>query len=283
MTAQEIEIKLPHITLAAKKWGEPGSMRGLALHGWLDNAASFDRLIPLLPTGEWIALDLPGHGRSEHHAPGYHYHLLDYLSDVHDVTRALGWDQFTLLGHSLGAAVASLFAAAAPALVNRLCLIDGLGPLGAEPDQSLDYLRRGLVDRSNENRKPLRYFPDLEQAIKARCQAGDLSPEAARFIVERGTRKTDSGYIWSSDSRLTLTSMSRLTEAQILNDLQGIQCPTLLLLADPSPPFFSEHMMTRRAQVVPQIKTLRIPGTHHLHLEDPEPVAQAITTFLGSE
>ena len=44
----------------------------LCLHGWLDNAASFNRLVPLLldsaediPT-QIVALDFPGHGLSGH-------------------------------------------------------------------------------------------------------------------------------------------------------------------------------------------------------------------------
>ena len=54
----------------------------LALHGWLDNSASFDRLAPLLPGLRLVALDLPGHGRSEHRAASAAYHFVDWVADV---------------------------------------------------------------------------------------------------------------------------------------------------------------------------------------------------------
>ena len=45
----------------------------LALHGWLDNAASFVPLARHLEGLDLVAVDLPGHGRSAHLAPGDRY------------------------------------------------------------------------------------------------------------------------------------------------------------------------------------------------------------------
>jgi pimeloyl-ACP methyl ester carboxylesterase len=64
--------------LAGLAWRCPDAPRVLALHGWLDNAASF---IPLaLPKLDLVALDLPGHGHSVHRHPSARYHFVDYLS-----------------------------------------------------------------------------------------------------------------------------------------------------------------------------------------------------------
>ncbi len=283
MSATEIELALPHLTLRGLAFGRPGGERVLAVHGWLDNAASFGALAPRLDDVELVAIDLPGHGRSDHRAAGAYYHYVDYLGDVLGAADALGWDRFTVLGHSLGAAIASVLAAAAPARVRQAWLIEGLGPIATPESKALDLLRQALADREAIAAKSLRVFAGLDVAVAARMQANGLSEAAARALVERGTRRTEGGFVWSSDPRLTLTSAIRLTEAQILAYLTGIACPTLLITAEPSPPYFTREVVERRCAVVTGIERVSLPGSHHLHLEDPAPVAAAIAAFRARQ
>ena len=53
----------------------------LALHGYLDNCATFERLFRLMPLDKFrfIAMDLPGHGMSDHIPPGMNYTMTDGL------------------------------------------------------------------------------------------------------------------------------------------------------------------------------------------------------------
>jgi pimeloyl-ACP methyl ester carboxylesterase len=71
-----------------------------ALHGWLDNANSFDRLAPLLPELDLIALDFAGHGFSSH-AARRALHLAARCAGRHRIANELGWEQFNLIGHSM--------------------------------------------------------------------------------------------------------------------------------------------------------------------------------------
>ncbi|MEZ5601350.1 MAG: alpha/beta fold hydrolase [Candidatus Competibacteraceae bacterium] len=98
--SEELELQTPYLRLAARAWGPLDGVPVLALHGWLDNAASFDALAPLLPNTRLVALDLTGHGRSEHRPAGVHYHFVDFIPDVVAAADALGWNRFALLGHS---------------------------------------------------------------------------------------------------------------------------------------------------------------------------------------
>ena len=275
--ARELTLDLPHLRLAARAWGDPSLPPLLALHGWLDNAASFDRLGPLLYEHfHIVALDLPGHGRSGHRPAGTWYHYVDYLGDVLAAADLLGWNRFGLLGHSLGGAVASVLAAACPERVERLLLIEALGPLAGDAGQALGQLQRALAQRGALQEKSLRVFADVAAAERARILANDLSADAARMLVGRGVRAVDGGFVWSSDPRLTLASPMRYIEAQILALLDGIRAPTLLILAQPPPVFLEEGMINARVARVPGIEVVRMPGHHHLHLEDPAPVAAAI-------
>ncbi|MEP7043399.1 MAG: alpha/beta hydrolase [Dokdonella sp.] len=279
--ADELRITLAHGVLAAKTWGDPQRPPLLALHGWLDNAGSFDRLAPLLAADRYVvALDPRGHGRSAHAVDGAWLHYVDYFDDLRAVFDHFGWTRADLLGHSLGGTLASLFAALYPERVGELLLVEALGPLTTAPEAALAQLRRALDQRAEfATRRPLRLFAGIEAAIAARVAANGLGEAAARALVERGISKVAGGYVWSSDPRLTLASPQRYTEAQVLAMLAAIQASTLLILAEPATSYLPTSMMEARAMKVADIRIVRLPGHHHLHLDDAPAVAGAIRAF----
>ncbi|MEW9622733.1 alpha/beta fold hydrolase [Rhodanobacter geophilus] len=271
---RERRIALPRLTLAALEWGDPAAPPLVALHGWLDNAASFATLAPLLASRyRVIALELPGHGHSDHLPAGAGYHYLDHVRAVLAALDALELPRCSLLGHSLGAGIASLVAAAAPARIERLHLIEGLGPLGDDGAHTLQRYRDALA-RPPADGKALRVFRDVEQAISARVIASGLRTELARPIVERGLRVAESGWQWRSDPRLVRPTAIRLAETQIRALLAGIEAPAALLLSQPATPYLPAAMMQARAACVPRIAVEHMDGGHHLQLEHPQAVAQ---------
>jgi pimeloyl-ACP methyl ester carboxylesterase len=274
--AAEQRIALPHLALHAQVWGDATLPPLVALHGWLDNAGSFARLAPLLAARyRVIALDLPGHGRSGHLAAGASYHYVDYVQAVLAAADALQLDRYSLLGHSLGAGIAALVAAASPERIERLLLIEGLGPLGDDGSHTLQRFRDALA-RRGDNGKPLRVFRDVAQAVAARSMASGLPAELARPIVERGLVETDGGWRWRSDPRLTRPSAVRLAETQVHALLRGIGAPTVLLLARPATSYLPGAPMQARATCVANITVSHLDGGHHLHLEHPQAVADWI-------
>lgn len=282
MPCAELRIPLRHLNLAARTWGERTDPPILALHGWLDNAASFDRLAPLLKGRYVVAIDLAGHGQSDHRPPGNWYAYVDYLDEIGEVIEGFGWTSVDLLGHSLGATLVSVHAALRPDRVGRLLLIEGLGPLSAPVTATLEQLRRSHAARAAFTGGNLRVFPDIDAAVRARQGSSALSRGAAHCLVERGIQPVAGGYSWSSDPRLTLPSSLRLSEEQLAVILAGIEAKTLLVLAQPEAPYLSPAMMEARIARVKSIQVVRLAGTHHLHLEDPLPVAAAINAFLAT-
>ena len=93
----EIQIQIPGVQLMAKAWGDPDGPPVLGLHGWLDNAGTFDRLAPHLAEFNLVAVDMPGHGRSEHRGADATYHFCDWIRDVYDITDSLGWERFDFI------------------------------------------------------------------------------------------------------------------------------------------------------------------------------------------
>jgi pimeloyl-ACP methyl ester carboxylesterase len=270
---RELRISVPGLELCGLTWGEPDAPPLVLIHGWLDNAASFALLAPLLAERfHVIALDLPGHGHSGHLPAGTIYQHTDYTRAVLAAVDALALPRFHLLGHSLGAGVATMVAIAAPERIRALALIEGLGPLGDDGSRTLDRFRDALAIKDTGDR-PLRVFPSINDAARARALASGLDASLARHIVERGLREVEGGFSWRSDPRLSKPTAIRLAETQVMSLLLGLAAPTSLLLAIPHPPYLEPEALQVRIDCVEQIAVTRMNGGHHLHLERPEAVA----------
>ncbi len=287
MNLREVAFDVPLGRIAGLRGGASAAPKVLALHGWLDNAASFVPLAAHLPSMDLLMLDLPGHGRSAHLAPGADYTLAVTLNAVLDVVDSLGWGRFALLGHSMGAGIASLLAASLPQRIERLVAIEALGALAEAPERTATRLRDGVAAARELPLKKLRVFPDLAAPIRARMQANQLGEASARLLVERGVAAVEysesSGYVWSSDPRLTLPALQRLTEPQIRQLIGAIECPTRVIFADPPQPYLPEPLRSERAALLPHGDLRVLPGTHHLHMETPAAVAAAIGGFFSGD
>lgn len=278
---RELTIDLPGLRLAARAWGPEDGRPVLALHGWLDNAGSFDALAPLLGGVHLVALDLPGHGRSEHRPPGAAYHLTDYVLDAAAAADRLGWERYAVMGHSLGGGIGMLLAASLPAEVERLVLLDGLAPGTTEPADAPARLTAAIRERRAPPARRERVYPTLEDAMTRLAMVNPaLSAPALRALVARGTRPTDGGLCFAADPRLRGTSPLRLSRAHVDAFLDGVRCPTLLVRPSagiPLEPGQVEHWLGRLCAV----RVIQVAGHHHAHLDDAPSMARKIDAFLA--
>lgn len=279
MTARDLTIELPHLRLAAREWGTGNGQPVFALHGWLDNSASFERLAPLLPELHLVALDLAGHGRSQHRHPGVVHHFIDWAPEVVAAADKLGWENFALIGHSMGAGISTLIAGTFPERIHKLVLLEGAGPLAADAAMAPTQLAKALEDEARAAEASPRIFPNMEAAVAARLRDSDLDTEAARLLVERGSEETEDGVRFTHDPRLRTRSRVRLTENQVLAFLSAITCPVLAVRALQGWPF-PEDLVMARLKTIQKLETAEVEGGHHVHLTHPERVAPVINEFL---
>ena len=268
------------LRVAGLRTGTPGGVPVLALHGWLDNAASFLPLAAHLPELDWALIDLPGHGHSAHLPADAAYAMPQAIAQTLAIMDALGWSHCVLLGHSMGAAIASLAAAVAPQRVQALVCIEALGGLAAPADETVTRLRAHLAALSTLGDKQLRVFADLAAPVRARMQANQLSEASARLLVERGVKPVPGGWSWCSDPKLMLPTAVRMTEAQVRDVVAAIECPAQVIYASPAQPYFPEPERSQRAALLRHGHLHVLPGHHHVHMDQPEAVAALVREFL---
>lgn len=278
---KELTFSIRNLELRALHWPGDSGVRILALHGWLDNAASFAALAECLPGHEIVALDFPGHGHSSHRADGELLHYIDYILDVHQVLKALGWVRCVLMGHSMGAGVASVFASAFPDSLTGLVCLDGLGPITAETKDLPACLARAVKLNASECSRAKKTYPNVAGAVKARHDAGDMYRSSVEMLVRRNLQRVDGGYAWRSDPRLRAPSMYYLSEPQAQAYISQIRVPVLMVRPAESS-YKAEVVLRARAALVENLTWCDVPGGHHAHMDNPDALIPAIESFLAS-
>lgn len=261
---RELMLNAAGYQMAAVEYGDPDGVPVLALHGWLDNAASFSEIAKHLTGIRLIALDLIGHGRSSHRPQAMSYHIWDNVVDVHSVLQVLGLKKVHIVGHSMGASIAMLFAATFPENAGRLMLIDGLAPLAYEVEKLPKLLSEAIIKRNKMATKLLKPYSSFEQAVDARMNGRwPVSREAAIALLERGLTNTDKGYVWSNDPKLLMPSLVRFSPEQISSFLKSVESKAIVIKAVGGA---DEIVNERWLADLKDAEVVEMEGGHHLHL-----------------
>ncbi len=270
--------------IAALEFGdrETAEISVVFIHGWLDNAASFlstmTCLSNLVPHIHLCAIDLPGHGLSDHKHGSNFYLFHDYMDDICQILAKLPANKRVMVGHSLGALISSCYSAAFPEQVDGLVQIEGYGPLSETATNSLERLRNGVISRQRIRKKPIRGYDSVEQAIEQRVRVNHLTAEAIAPVVERGIEQVNGKWCWRHDPNLKSDSLYRMSPEQAADIMAGIRCPQRVILGEHGyPDLFRNYDISGKYL----LETFTIPGNHHCHLEHPSVVAELILGVLN--
>lgn len=248
------------------------------LHGFLDNCYSFLGLLACLPDFNSYAVDLPGHGRSDHaDAAAVHYAPDDFVRQVQGYIERHHSRPVVLVGHSMGAAIACNLAAQAPRLVQGLVLLDQLAPVSCSRASRLFERLKRLLWCGGLHPA---IYPSRAAAIEGRArQGGGLV--VATHLALRGLDSVAGGYRWSYDPKLLVPTDRYRTEGEVVAMLRNLQQPVLFL---ESPGDHAKEKARQRAEYLPLLRDVRhevLAGGHHFHVEQPRATAQAIRAFLS--
>lgn len=272
------------MTFAAQEWGSPGATPVLALHGWLDNSASFARLVSHLDGVHLLAVDLAGHGKSDPR-PGFGpYNIWEDVGELFAIADQMQWGEFSLLGHSRGGIIGMLASGTFPERIKALALIEALWPESHRCDDAPRQLARSILETRSLAGKSMTVYPDKSLGVRARERGMfPLSTEAATALTERGMKPVAGGYQWSSDQRLLAPSAMKMTEAHITAFLDRSEAKMHMLLGEEGVPRLFAHYREALALFPDRMGLEILPGGHHLHMEAQAPlVAERLNDFFAS-
>lgn len=234
-----------------------GGLPVVCAHSFAGDASHWNAVLDHLKAQRRaVAFDFSGHGRS----PGAigSYTLAELAKDIAAVVDAQQLDDFVLVGHSLGAAVAAEFAAQQLVRVRGLVLVDPPPAPGAIPAAQLEQLRAAIA------RDP---FPVIEQFWNQQA-----------FIDTRGEVKQR---LLAGLRSMTRRAAAELTAAALDHDARPA------LGRYPGPKFAivtarnDQHLSLHR--VVPGIRHAVLRGTGHwIHLDKPDEFNKVLDGFLNS-
>ena len=222
-------------------WGNPDGPPMLLIHGGRDHCRNWDWVAEHFAKDyHIIAPDLRGHGDSQWEASG-NYTQISYVYDIAQLLQQKNMHDVTVIGHSLGGAIALMYTALFPERVKKLVAIEGMGPspslAAKQAEISINDRVRSWVEdmRKLSGRLPRRY-DTLDDAFKRmRDENPHLSEEQARHLTLHGANQNEDGtYSWKFDNYVRVFSMSGLPNEEVKKMYGEISCPTLLMRGEES-------------------------------------------------
>lgn len=291
---EEVRVPVPYGEIAGKWWGPKDVRPIVSLHGWQDNAGTFDRLIPLLPHHmSFLALDFPGHGLSSRIPDGMTYHTLDSIYTLKMVMQHYQWKKISFMSHSMGSLVSFIFSSVFPDMVEFNIGLDALKPHISDPAKLGPRLQKRIplmlmADMRNREKSEPPSYP-YEELVN-RLHLGShksVSKEAAPYLLNRNIQKSavhPDKFYFTRDSRLKYSVGVGWGQDVNLELGKRMTMPYLFLKAKHSSYYEDKKYFNEFVELVqannPLFELHFVDSTHHMHLTEPEKVVPIISKFL---
>lgn len=270
-------VQVNALWLHYRDFGNEGNPVLLLMHGLTGNAHCFDHVAPhFARTHHVLTLDFRGHGDSEWHSDG-DYAFQRQLSDTIAFLEMLGVSKVSLIGSSLGGAVAMVLGAIKSDLVERIVLND-IGPEInlPEPKEAADALNL-LEEQFSNVTEALGYYRHCYPPARI------LPDIIATELVRNSLRIAERGFLrWKADPRVQAVAPTSSTSGSTPGMwplFDAIKAPILVIRGAESEtllPSTVAKMTSRRSA----INSVEVPGVGHTPwLSEPRALA-ALKEFL---
>jgi len=266
------------IEYCCNEWGDVDAPLVFYLHGWADAGSTFQFVVDALTSG-WrvVAPDWRGFGRTVHRSESYWFP--DYLADLHAILDHYSpGTPATLVGHSMGGNVASLYAGTMPERVSAVVNIEGFGLSDSDPDDAPQRYRSWLeASRDGAIFSTYTSFESLGERI--RKQNPRIGAKEANFVARQWACEDGELVRLRADPSHKLPNPVLYRRAEAEACWRNISARMLLIAGDSSP--FATQFGSIDELPFPKSHTATLPGVGHMiHFEAPERLAHEIEQFL---
>jgi pimeloyl-ACP methyl ester carboxylesterase len=281
-TTEHINVR--SLRYGIRHWGSPDAPIVFFLHGWMDSSATFQFVVDALKQS-WhvIAPDWRGYGQSDWLS--HPYWFPDYYADLHCILSHYTNEPARLVGHSMGANIASTYAGLRPERVSQLVMMDFLGlalPIGTDGSQQLGKWLSAL-----EATPEMRGYKSHEALARRLLSVNHRLTEARATFLSRSVSCVRPGGLVAMACdpwhKIPAPTLYRVEDS--MASWQRITAPVLMLMADQG--FVQQRFgndpveMQRRLDCFKdhQVVTISDAG-HNVQHDQPEQVAAALEQFL---
>lgn len=270
-------------------WGNSAAPPLLLVHGGRDHCRNWDWVARRLRK-DWhvIAPDLRGHGDSEW-SKSANYSMAGYVYDLAQLIHQLKLAPVTIIGHSLGGAIAVRYAGIYPETVKRFVAIEGLGrspkSRAENAAKSMVEKMRAWIDEQREaaGRLPRRYKSIEDAFARMQEQNKHLSQEQARHLTVHGVVQNEDGtYTWKFDNYVRVFLPYDMPQPDIEALWHNIASPSLMVYGKES--WASDPRTDGRAAHFKEATFVQIAGAGHwVHHDQLETFMKLVEPFLKGE
>jgi pimeloyl-ACP methyl ester carboxylesterase len=249
-------------------WGNHDAPPLLLVHGGRDHCRNWDWVAQTLRKDfHVIAPDLRGHGDSAW-AIGGNYLITDYVYDIAQLVRQRTMAPLSIMGHSMGGFISTLYAGLYPKMVSKMVIVDGIvfppeqitARTSVPSDQRLD---NWITQTRQLAARMAKKYKSIDEAV-ARMHGENprLSREQALSLTLHGVNQNEDGtYSWKFDNYVRAVPPVLLSTQDVITLWRRITCP--MLLVNGSESFIPDPAKNGAVDYFSNVKSITLEGAGH--------------------
>uniref|UniRef100_A0A2A4JFX9 AB hydrolase-1 domain-containing protein n=1 Tax=Heliothis virescens TaxID=7102 RepID=A0A2A4JFX9_HELVI len=290
---EELTVDATWGKIAMVSWGNPAKPPMLLVHGYMDSAATFTLLVEQLPdTHYYVALDMPGHGKSDPFPPGLLVSHLNIVEVIRLIVKQMDWKNFVYMSHSMGFVIGILYNHLFPGKITKMIHIDPAAPISMyyyvhnTPQRWYQHLYDTYYSGYHRWNAGSTRRLTLDEAVNLLVRNRSISENQAEVVLSRALVPDGEGkFKLSWETRMKQIASAPISEETFYTVMTQHAPPMLIVEASEDvsvPPGreFAASILEKCRLMLPNFHRVTVTGGHDVHITHPESIAPHVEKFL---